>query len=49
MMLGLASSSLVSLGMVYLLFNSIWGTLPLLRRLHRYSDLVAPKGSAGDS
>ena len=42
MMLGLASSLLVSaLGMVYLLFNAIWGTLPLLRRLHRYSDLVA--------
>ncbi|RPG17678.1 MAG: hypothetical protein CBB69_006965 [Phycisphaera sp. TMED9] len=49
MMLGLASSVLVSLGMVYLFFNAIWGTLPLFRRLHRYSDLVASSDSPQDS
>jgi hypothetical protein len=49
MMLGLASSLLISLGMVYLLFNAIWGTLPLFRRLHRYSDLVASSDSPQDS
>jgi hypothetical protein len=48
LMLGLASSLLVSLGMVYLLFNAIWGTIPLLRRLHRYSDLVTTKASPED-
>ena len=48
MMVGLGSSLLVLLGMVYLLFNAIWGTIPLLRRHHRYSDLVAPKPAIKD-
>ncbi len=39
--LGLTASSLVLIGMFYLVANSIWATLPLLRDKHRYRDLVS--------
>ena len=41
--LGLTASSLVLIGTIYLVANSFWATLPLLREKHRYRDLVSSR------
>ena len=41
--LGLTASALVLIGTIYLVANSFWATLPLLREKHRYRDLVSSR------